>query len=247
MDSRSVLQVRGSSQKTSPELSQKIWLSVDPRLDLRSVSQVTDRSSCPWIDAPKAQLQSQTTVDQHGPSFDPRSIGLTVDRRFRFSASRSRLDRFPISSSVESVARQDQEDSPDVVTDLAAVRPIFHISLLKKCVGDPASIVPLKSVVVKDSLSYEDVPIEILERLVRRLRNKEVASVKVLWRSQSIEGATWEAEATMKSNVFSCHWNSVQLEIQFSVFSGQSTARAGGPWFTIATPPQPSSEKSAKS
>ncbi|WMV51106.1 hypothetical protein MTR67_044491 [Solanum verrucosum] len=28
---------------------------------------------------------------------------------------------------------------------------------------------------------------------------------------------------------------------------GQTTARAGGPWFTTATPPQPSSEKSAKS
>ena len=73
---------------------------------------------------------------------------------------------------------------------LAAVHPVFHISLLKKCVGDPASIVPLESVAVKDFLSYEDVPVEILDRQVRRLRNKEVASVKVLWRSQSIEGDT---------------------------------------------------------
>ncbi|WMV54949.1 hypothetical protein MTR67_048334 [Solanum verrucosum] len=87
----------------------------------------------------------------------------------------------------------------ELPADLAAVHPVFHISLLKKCVGDTASIVPLESVAVKDSLSYEDVPIEILDRQVRRLRNKKVASVKVLWRSQSVEGATWEAEATMKS------------------------------------------------
>ena len=64
---------------------------------------------------------------------------------------------------------------------LAAVHPVFHISLLKKCVDDPASIVPLESVAVKDSPSSNDVPVEILKRQVRRLSNKEVASVKVLW------------------------------------------------------------------
>ena len=52
---------------------------------------------------------------------------------------------------------------------------------------------------MKDSISYEDVPVDILDRQVRRLRNKEVASVKILWRSQSIEGATWEAEVVMKA------------------------------------------------
>ena len=76
---------------------------------------------------------------------------------------------------------------------------VFHISLLKKFLGDPASVVPLKSVVVKDSLSYEDVLVEILDLQFRRLRNKEIILVKVLWRSQSVEGATWEAEAAMKA------------------------------------------------
>ncbi|WMV25690.1 hypothetical protein MTR67_019075, partial [Solanum verrucosum] len=87
----------------------------------------------------------------------------------------------------------------DLPAELAAVHPIFHISLLKKCVGDLASIVPSESVDVKDSLTYEEVLVEILVRQVRRLRNKEVASVKVLWRSQSVEGATWEAEAATKA------------------------------------------------
>lgn len=53
--------------------------------------------------------------------------------------------------------------------------------------GDLALIVPVESVAVKDSLTYEKVPVDILDHQVRRLRNKEVASVKVLWRSQSVE------------------------------------------------------------
>ncbi|WMV30519.1 hypothetical protein MTR67_023904 [Solanum verrucosum] len=87
----------------------------------------------------------------------------------------------------------------ELPANLAAVHPVFHISILKKCVGDPASVVPLEIVAVKDNFSYEDVPVEILDRQVRRLRNKEIASVKVWWRSQSVEGATWEAEAVMKA------------------------------------------------
>ena len=87
----------------------------------------------------------------------------------------------------------------ELPVELAAVHPVFHISLLKKCVGNPASIEPLESVAVKDSLSYEDVPVEIIDHPVRRLRNKEVSLVKVLWRTQYVVGATWEAEAAMKA------------------------------------------------
>ena len=75
----------------------------------------------------------------------------------------------------------------ELPAELAAVYSIFHISLLKKCVGDQASVVPLDIMEVKDSLSNEDLPVEILDFHVIKLRNKEVASVKVLWRSQSVE------------------------------------------------------------
>ncbi|WMV19414.1 hypothetical protein MTR67_012799, partial [Solanum verrucosum] len=51
---------------------------------------------------------------------------------------------------------------------------------------------------IEDSLSYEEIPVQILDRQVRKLRTKEVASAKVLWRNQFVEEATWEAEEDMK-------------------------------------------------
>ena len=82
-------------------------------------------------------------------------------------------------------------------SDLASVHPVFHVSLLKKCIGDPVVVVPIQSIDVQNTLSYEEILVEILDYQTHRLRNKEVPLVKVLWRNQSVQGATWEAEANM--------------------------------------------------
>ena len=47
----------------------------------------------------------------------------------------------------------------ELPAELAVVHTVFHISLLKKCVVDPAFVVPFESVAVKDSLYYEDIPV----------------------------------------------------------------------------------------
>ena len=47
-------------------------------------------------------------------------------------------------------------------------------------------------------MSYEEIPVQILDRLIHRLRTKEVASFKVLWRNKIVGEATWEAEKDMK-------------------------------------------------
>ncbi|TMX05605.1 hypothetical protein EJD97_016001 [Solanum chilense] len=66
---------------------------------------------------------------------------------------------------------------------LASVHPVFKISS--------------ESVIVKDNITYEEISVEILDLQAWRLRNKEVTSVKILWRSQSVERATWKEEAIM--------------------------------------------------
>ncbi|WMV09699.1 hypothetical protein MTR67_003084 [Solanum verrucosum] len=63
----------------------------------------------------------------------------------------------------------------DLPNDLASIHLVFHVSLLKKCVGDPIYIVPLECLGVKKNLSYEEVSVEILDRKVKKLRNKEDA------------------------------------------------------------------------
>ncbi|WMV19263.1 hypothetical protein MTR67_012648 [Solanum verrucosum] len=82
--------------------------------------------------------------------------------------------------------------------ELAAVHPVIHISMLKKCMGDPLLIIPTEDIGIKDSLSYEEIVVQILDRQVQKLRTKEVPSVKVFWMNQFVEEATWEAEEDMK-------------------------------------------------
>lgn len=71
----------------------------------------------------------------------------------------------------------------ELLPELLVVHQVFHISFLKKCVGILTSIVPLESVSVKDSLTYDEISVDIIDRQVRRLRNKFVIFIKVLWMS----------------------------------------------------------------
>src|SRR5687767_12569690 len=88
----------------------------------------------------------------------------------------------------------------DLPSELAMVHPVFHVSMLRKFIGDENIIVPLQDVQIEENLSYEELPVEIVDRQVKWLRNKEIASVKVLWRNQYVESATWEAEEDMKKH-----------------------------------------------
>ncbi|MUG03910.1 hypothetical protein ECC01_23490 [Bacillus tequilensis] len=76
--------------------------------------------------------------------------------------------------------------------ELVSVHPVFHVSMLKKCIGNPESILPIEGLGIKDNLSYEEVLVQILDRQVKKLRNKR--------KNQLVEGATWEAEDDMKSH-----------------------------------------------
>ncbi|VFQ91655.1 unnamed protein product [Cuscuta campestris] len=72
---------------------------------------------------------------------------------------------------------------------------------------DPTHILQVDSVTLDENPTYEEEPVEILAREIRQLRNKEIPLVKVLWRSHSVEEATWEIEesiTTSKTDADNC-------------------------------------------
>ncbi|XP_070004701.1 uncharacterized protein [Nicotiana sylvestris] len=90
-------------------------------------------------------------------------------------------------------------DKLDLHPELGAIHPVFYVSMLRKFLGDPSCISPIEDIQVTKDLSYEEIPVAILDLQIRKLRTKEVASLKVLWRNNNVEEMTWEAEEDMKS------------------------------------------------
>ncbi|KAA0060381.1 putative polyprotein [Cucumis melo var. makuwa] len=76
---------------------------------------------------------------------------------------------------------------------------VFHVSMLRKYVRDPMHVVDFEPLQLSENLSYEEQPIEILAREVKRLRNRGIALVKVLWRNHGVKEATWESEENMRA------------------------------------------------
>ncbi|XP_052486385.1 uncharacterized protein LOC128041097 [Gossypium raimondii] len=68
----------------------------------------------------------------------------------------------------------------------------------KRYRSDPSHILLTEEIEIRSDLTYEEEPVQILAREVKELRNKRVPLVKVLWRSHSVEEATWELEETMR-------------------------------------------------
>lgn len=74
---------------------------------------------------------------------------------------------------------------------------VFHALILRMFMGDPNLNVSLEDVSIKENLICEEVLVKYFDQQVNRLRDKEVTSVKVLWRSQQVKNATWEVEGDM--------------------------------------------------
>ena len=87
----------------------------------------------------------------------------------------------------------------ELPTSLSRVHDVFHVSMLKKYHPDPTHILKPEEIDIDESLTYEERPVQILDRKVKELRTKQIPLVKVLWRNHEVEEATWEVEEDIRA------------------------------------------------
>ncbi|XP_073309925.1 uncharacterized protein [Primulina huaijiensis] len=82
--------------------------------------------------------------------------------------------------------------------DLDRIHNVFNVSMLKKYISNPSHVLRHEPLDLMPNLTYQEVPIQILDRKVKVLRNKESGIIKILWRNWLAKEATWEPEEEMK-------------------------------------------------
>ena len=81
----------------------------------------------------------------------------------------------------------------DLPEEFSGVHNVF------KYIPDPSHVLETPEIELRDDLSYEEQPVQILGIKEKELRNKTISLVKVLWRNHLVEEATWEREDQMRS------------------------------------------------
>ena len=110
----------------------------------------------------------------------------------------------------------------ELPASLSRIHDVFHVSLLKKYHPDPTHILAPEDIELDESLAYEERPIQILDRRVKDLRNKQIPLVKVLWKHHEVEEATWELEKDMREkylDLFTTKGTSTLIDGQFDIWN----------------------------
>ncbi|GKE75290.1 putative reverse transcriptase domain-containing protein [Tanacetum coccineum] len=68
--------------------------------------------------------------------------------------------------------------------ELISVHDTFHVSNLKKCLGNTNLHVPLNEIKIDKTLHFVEEPVEIMDREVKSLTCSRIPLVKVCWNSE---------------------------------------------------------------
>ena len=75
---------------------------------------------------------------------------------------------------------------------MSGLHDVFHVSMLRKYVSDPAHILRYPEVEITPDHKHEVQPEKILGRSEKQLRNRAIPLLKVKWEGYSAKEATWE-------------------------------------------------------
>ncbi|XP_070015396.1 uncharacterized protein [Nicotiana sylvestris] len=84
---------------------------------------------------------------------------------------------------------------------LSSVHPVFNVFKLRKYIGDTSPVLDFSMVRLDSDMTYDVEPAAILKHQVRKLRSKDIASVKVQWSDRPCLRlqVSWETEREMQS------------------------------------------------
>nr|GEW10643.1 putative reverse transcriptase domain-containing protein [Tanacetum cinerariifolium] len=86
----------------------------------------------------------------------------------------------------------------DITGELNGVHDTFYVSNLKKCLADPTVQVPLDEIQVDAKSNFVEEPVEILDRVFKKLKRSRMAIVKVWCNSKHGPEFMWKCEDLMK-------------------------------------------------
>ena len=64
--------------------------------------------------------------------------------------------------------------------NVSGVHHVFHVSMLRKYIPDASHVLKVDEVELQPNLSYEEIPVCIMDHQVRKLQTKEILIVKVM-------------------------------------------------------------------
>ncbi|XP_070036625.1 uncharacterized protein [Nicotiana tomentosiformis] len=83
--------------------------------------------------------------------------------------------------------------------NFSGVHPVFHVSMLRKYCEDQSHVFDFISVQLDENVAYKEELVAILDRQVRKLRSKYIASMKVKYRSRPVKEVTWVIKYDIQS------------------------------------------------
>jgi hypothetical protein len=87
----------------------------------------------------------------------------------------------------------------ELLEEMSDIHPVFHVSQLRRCLKVlEEKRVSIETIDLQPDLRYLEVPVKILDTVVKRTRTSEVRVCRVQWSRHRVEEATWEREDPLR-------------------------------------------------